>query len=592
MPLAPPSSPAEEASARAQAEILRHIENGQSFLLEAGAGAGKTHILVQTLVCLVGKHGRRLRMHHQQIACITFTNVAKDEIEVRTDRSPLIATDTIHGFCWSLIRGFQKELRSRLPAIAPCAELIEGAGDLKDRAVQYTLGHRSIDDGIISIHHDDVLHLAIELMGNEKFRRMMSDKYPFILIDEYQDANRQWIDAVTSCLVGRANGPLFGFFGDRWQKIYGDGCGTIESPHLAEITLNANFRSVPTVVDCLNRLRPELPQSVADPTDVGELCLFHTNDWPGERRTQSHWKGDLQPEDCRAAVQAVIALLGQRGWDLSPEHTKLLMLTHTALADAQGYESLPNIFKYNDAFAKKEQVHLAFFVDVLEPAFRAFTEKCYGQMLAVLGGPQMAGGSADKRSWSEAMLKLSQLRDSGTVGDVIAHLRQSRKPQLPDSVELLEQELESFDTTGAEEMPRRLCELGALHRVLYREIVALTDYHSGHSPFETKHGVKGAEFENVLAIVGRGWNQYNFDKMLTMARDINGIPASRTEAFERNRNLFYVTCSRAKRRLALLFTQELSAPAMQTLEDWFGREAIEALPIPEPDNSHSSAEGA
>lgn len=29
-----------------------------------------------------------------------------------------------------------------------------------------------------------------------------------------------------------------------------------------------------------------------------------------------------------------------------------------------------------------------------------------------------------------------------------------------------------------------------------------------------KHGVKDAEFENVLVVVGRGWNKYNFGKML------------------------------------------------------------------------------
>ena len=102
---------------------------------------------------------------------------------------------------------------------------------------------------------------------------------------------------------------------------------------------------------------------------------------------------------------------------------------------------------------------------------------------------------------------------------------------------------------------------------------------SGHSPFETKHGVKGAQFENVLVVVGRGWNRYNFNEMLELAQQGAQIPAKREAAFERNRNLFYVTCSRPKRRLAVLFTQELSDTAIQTVGNWFGGDNLEPLDL-------------
>ena len=105
----------------------------------------------------------------------------------------------------------------------------------------------------------------------------------------------------------------------------------------------------------------------------------------------------------------------------------------------------------------------------------------------------------------------------------------------------------------------------------------MTNYHNGHSPFETKHGVKGAEFENVIVVIGRGWNRYNFNEMLELALNPGTVPPNKQEAFERNRNLFYVVCSRPKTRLALLFTQKLSDGAMQTLRAWFGTGTIEAL---------------
>jgi DNA helicase-2/ATP-dependent DNA helicase PcrA len=578
--VAPPMNPAEEASERALAAVFASLEHGESFVLEAGAGAGKTYSLVKALLFLIKRDRIKFQKRHQKIACITFTNVAKDEIEARTDRTPLILCNTIHAFCWSLISGFQKQLRDRLPQMKNWPERIEEAGGLGERVVEYTLGHRGIKDDRVSIHHDDVLLLTIELMENVKFRRIMSDKYPVILIDEYQDANAGWVNSIKVHFLGQPGSPQFGFFGDHWQKIYGEGCGKIESPFLSVIGKEANFRSVSTIVDCLNRMRPELPQFVVDPNETGTVQIFHTNNWPGDRRTGQHWGGDLPPEASHAALTSVKDRLTQQGWDLSPAKTKILMLTHRGLASEQGYASLPDIFPFNDAFTDKRDVHIAFFDDNLEPASHAFIEKQYGTMFTALGGklPEIRS-QADKVRWSAAMDKLINLRTNGTVGDVIAHLRETQRPRLPDKVEQRERDLERFDRAAGEEMPRTLTELEALHAVSYQEIVALTDYLDGHSPFETKHGVKGAEFENVIVVVGRGWNRYNFNEMLELARDVGSIPANKQEAFERNRNLFYVACSRPKRRLALLFTQKLSATAMQTVQAWFGADAVEALAI-------------
>ncbi|EON4589047.1 3'-5' exonuclease [Escherichia coli] len=122
-----------------------------------------------------------------------------------------------------------------------------------------------------------------------------------------------------------------------------------------------------------------------------------------------------------------------------------------------------------------------------------------------------------------------------------------------------------------------MAELEKLHQIAYSEVKVLRHYLDGHSPFETKHGVKGAEFENVLVVVGRGWNQYNFAEMLELA-GAQVISAAKEDTYERNRNLFYVACSRPKKRLAILFTQSLSPDALATLENWFGKETI--MPAP------------
>ena len=200
-------NPAEEASNRALATVYGCLERKESFLVEAGAGAGKTYTLVKALHFLMDRYQHILPKRHQKIACITFTNVAKDEIDHRTDRSPLIYSDTIHGFCWSLISGFQRQIRKQLPPLQHWSDKIAEVGDLGERTVEYKLGYRSIDDCRVSIGHDDVLILTIGLMENVKFRRILADKFPIILIDEYQDTNADWIGSIKTLFLGQEGFP-------------------------------------------------------------------------------------------------------------------------------------------------------------------------------------------------------------------------------------------------------------------------------------------------------------------------------------------------------------------------------------------------
>lgn len=571
-------NPAEIASEQALAEVYECLKAKRSFLLEAGAGAGKTYSLVKALHFLIERDEFKLPRNHQKIACITFTNVAKDEIEARTDRNPLIYCETTHAFCWSLISRFQKQLRELLPTMKHWPEKFEEAGPIGGREVEYSLGFRSIKEDRVSIHHDDVLPLMIALMANEKFRRIVTDKYPIILIDEYQDTNADWIEAIKIWFLGQLDTPQFGFFGDHWQKIYGDGCGRIDHDALTRIGKQANFRSVPAIVDCLNKMRPELQQMVENPEGIGSIEIFHTNNWTGARETRNHWQGDLPSEVSHTVLNNVTNHLKSEGWDLSAKHTKILMLTHRVLANEQGYVSLLDVFKYNESFVKKENEFIAYFVDKLEPACTAYHDRKFGQMFAALGESIPAIQSqSDKIKWANAMDNLLKLRIEGTVGQLINHLQTTRCPRLPDALEKRQRELNSFDKNAGEEMPRSLAEYEKLRAVRYKEIISLTDYLTGYSPFETKHGVKGAEFENVIVVVGRGWNQYNFNNMLEQAQNPANIPEKSLDAYERNRNLFYVACSRPKHRLALLFTQELTDKALVTLKNWFGVDSIHAI---------------
>ncbi|WP_228564978.1 UvrD-helicase domain-containing protein [Myxococcus sp. AB036A] len=554
------------------------MEQGESFVLEAGAGAGKTYTLVKALRHLILRVGHVFSRTRRKIACITFTRVARDEIVARTDRSPLVFCETTHAFAWALMAGFQKQMRSALEGMPGWVELIAERGALGERRVEYDLGHRSFGDSTVGLHHDDVLRLFVALLEYEKFRRVLVSQYPYILIDEYQDTDSKLMAAISRHFLGRKEGPVFGFFGDHWQKIYGDGCGAIHHHALKRIGKGANFRSVPTIIDCLNRMRPELVQMAKDPAEIGEVRVFHTNTWTGQRRKGAHWGGDLPADEARRAFSAVNNVLRNNGWDFSPSKTKVLMLTHRILAHEQGYESLPEVFRYNDSFVKKENRYIEFLVDVVEPAYEAFESRRYGAMFEALN-MKMPGvkNRDDKSGWQRSMNSLGLLRGNGTVGDVIDHLRATRLPRLSDSIERREAELDRFVSHEDEGLSKDLLELRRLRKVRYAEIVSLAQYLRGFSPFETKHGVKGAEFENVVVVVGRGWNAYNFVRMLECSMSPEGISEGDRRSYEANRNLFYVACSRPRRRLAVLFTQELSDAAFRALGRWFGFDAIQAV---------------
>lgn len=566
-------SPALIAAQEAEDAIKACIVEGKSFLLEAGAGAGKTYSLVNALKGLIAERGSTLLRDGQQIACITFTNVASDTIKARIDKHPAVMCSTIHAFCWSLIKSFQPNMRELIPSLSAWAEILAESGEsVGSRKIDYELGYRGADTEALRLHHDDVIALIVELMKKPKFCEYFTARFPVVFIDEYQDTDKNFSEAIKTHFLETGHGPLVGFFGDHWQKIFTDGGGVYHAA-LTPIKKGANFRSVPAIVKCLNRMRPELTQAEKDPNAVGEVRVFHTNGWTVTREERRHWKGDLLQADAHRALEKVQAALATDGWVFQSKDTKILMLTHSNLAKEQGYDTLGEVFPRTDSYIKKEDAHIAFLVDVVEPMFAAYEAKRYGEMFTVLGTrvPAVLQHS-DKQDWAKAFDELARLRLSATVGDVIDHLKTKKRPRLTEKIEKREAELAEYAAKTGVEEDEKMERLKKLRAVPYKEIIALDRFIDDKTPFSTKHGVKGEEFENVLVVVGRGWDNYNFGNLLDWVEC--GVPKGKDAAYERTRNLFYVACSRPKTRLALLFTQQLSDSAMKTIRRWFDPSSV------------------
>lgn len=573
-------SPAEQASADALEQIRYCIDNNLCFRLEAGAGAGKTYSLIESIGYLISHQADLLLNNRQQIACITYTNVAKDEIKDRTDHNPVIFSDTIHSFCWKILQPYQVKLRECIPELdEKWKQRIASSLGINNQIVKYDLGFPSINEKEITLHHDDVVSLMSLMLSYPKFQKQLRSKFPIIFIDEYQDTDRNLMESIIANLIDNDSGVMVGFFGDHWQKIYGkSACGLISSikGKIIEIGKKANFRSDKNIVQCLNRMRPDLPQAESNPNSEGVIKVFHSNNWSGVRRDGKgggHWKGDLPESDVRDYISKIKAQMIKDGWDLSPEKTKILFLTNNNIASEQGFKNLANYFFYTDDYLKKNDKYIKFFLEVVEPALFAYEHKQYGELLQIKkGNYSQLKCQSDKTTWLKSLDRALQIKSTGTIGDMLDLLMETNIPQISSKVKDSEIKLKNLVLQPPEGLDEAksifVSKLSKFHSISYQELSCLGAYIDDKTPFSTQHGVKGAQFDNVLVICGRGWNQYNWNQMLEWMD--GSYPADKQDTFERNRNLFYVSCSRAKHNLTLLFTQELSQQSITVLENIFG----------------------
>jgi DNA helicase-2/ATP-dependent DNA helicase PcrA len=564
------------AAQKAQERLEAALADGRNFRLEAGAGAGKTYSLVAALKKIIAEKGPALVHAGQQIACITYTEVARKEIAQEIEEHPAILVNTIHGFGWAFISRFQKQLRELVKAQESRQEAIKAAGGVHDQTVEYSLGFFEIDEERITLHHDDIPRFLAALLSKTKLQRIFRSLYPILFIDEYQDTDPLVMTALSENFFSTSKGPIIGLFGDHWQTIYRKDYQLADFPNVEGIDKGSNFRSVPVIVNVLNQLRPGLKQEVDDETAKGEARFFHCNAYSGPRVDASSGKQELPAEVSADFIARLRVQLIKEGWDFDPQKTKVLLLTHNAIAAERGYPNLAAIFQHKEAFSKKEDATIAFLADVVEPVCQAYVAGRTGEMFHLLGGAPTIRKPADKAEWRAQMDHLLKLRAEGTIGDVLDLLKNTKRPRIVDRVAKREGEIGRLGpepTDGEAKSLRRHLQLRA---VAYKELVALVEFINGFTPLATQHSVKGAQFENVLVILSAGWNHYNWPRFLEYLHT-GKVPERDQAGFHRARNLFYVAVSRPERRLAVLATQSLSDKALAAAEKLFG--TVNVLPL-------------
>ncbi len=546
-------------------EIQDCFNTNTSFILDAGAGSGKTWTLIESLRYSLKMNSEDFKKKNKRIACITYTNVAKNEIIERTEKNELIFVGTIHDFLWHQIKKFQKELKIKfielinerlekqqeiLDSCTPRA--VKKRENATERISKYQAAITVLNSSNISITYDNILNYSEGKFSHDeliiiaekifssypRIRKITTDSFPIILVDEYQDTQKETVMILLDYLLDLPN-IIIGFFGDKMQQIYETGIGQIpETYHLRRITKNDNYRCSIKVIELLNKIRNDIQQIPSGNNLDGSAVFYNISN----------------SENLDAFVQRELII--NHSWVDSK--TKRLYLTHNLIASKNNFASLFNLYKTRrDCLIKNEDNRgLCPFVDYLfdvEQIYREFTSKRIQSFLKLI--QYKITSFESKHNLIEIMSNISNLRNSCTIGEYIDYV--SENNILSYSQRMAEYDLE--DETKKEHYDE-------LMKINFIEFVRLYDTQLDNSAYSTKHGTKGAEYENVLVIIDdTAWRNYDFNAYFSKLTD-------NPENFRRTENLFYVICSRTIRNLAVVCLSGLSPEAIANIKVLFGVE--------------------
>ncbi len=599
----------------ADLEIKECIDNSQNFAVVAGAGSGKTGSLIKALSYVRNKYGKSLRATNQQVACITYTNVAVENIKRRTDLDELFAVSTIHGFLWSLVENYQSDIRNTLRDKLIPKHIAKKQGEdkggrskvaqkareqvarlqsnlenihLVDKFIYDDSGRRDYSTG--SLSHDDVIDLAsMMILRWPNLQKVIGQKFPYIFIDEAQDTFGNVMEALNQ-IASDEGLPVIGYFGDPMQQIYENRAGKFEGP-TGYRTINKveNYRCSTEVIGLLNAIRPDLQQSSGTNNLTGsvEIRLIQAEAGVGERNTYS----DKQRLETLKQFDAALEHFQWTQFD----KVKRLFLTRQMIAHRLGFTKLNQLLtgKYasqttqND-FKEGEHFALKPFVDVLIPLIEAheindhaaITQllRQYSPLLDPEGNSKTLAIKIVTDKAQSAINTLVAMWPSETIKDILIkagenelinlserlaeHLK--RKPRL-DDYDDVEHGLEKGDWL-----------IDELLTYATHELVAYRKFILDLTPYSTQHGVKGDEFEKVLVVFDdteANWNIYSYKRLLTPSTE--GKEPTEGQK-QKSLNLAYVCFSRAMKDLRIiLFTENPTAARQELLnKKWFRDDQI------------------
>jgi len=268
------------------------------LLIVAGAGSGKTRVIVHRLAYILG---RELAAPHEVVA-VTFTNKAAGEMKERVER--LVGADrggaqvsTFHSYCLRLLRryadrlGFGRDFliydeADQTALLKDCLRVLQiddkafpprlfrhrisSAKSLGLDAAAFERARESIQDDLVAkvyslyqdrlkacdaMDFDDLIGHVLLLLGKDPdLARQVAAGVRYLMVDEYQDTNRpqyrliRHLAAVHGnvCAVGDPDQSIYRF---RFAEIGNILSFAEDFPGTRTIKLEQNYRSTGSILE-------------------------------------------------------------------------------------------------------------------------------------------------------------------------------------------------------------------------------------------------------------------------------------------------------------------------------------------------------
>jgi ATP-dependent DNA helicase UvrD/PcrA len=573
------------------------------FTMISGAGSRKTTSLVKTLAHIVETRGGELRRHGQQVACITYTEVAAWEIYADLAETPLAHVSTIHSFLWTIIKPFQNDIRAwvandirrvideeRATAATRQGLAKQRAEDRAERYESALTELPSVKDfrygtgrdyaqGLLG--HSEVLKMVPNLILEKPLlAKLVAKRFPFVLVDESQDTFAEVVSALRHIADKQPNFAL-GFFGDPMQKIYTTGVGAIPVPEgpsgWSALAKPENFRSSVRVLELINAIRA----SAGDPL-VQESGLAESDRRDGELTFVVLPTSENRSASLRHTLQWLRDRSAIGAWDDRgglPSH-KILVIAHRMAARRLGFDGLYDGFHASrtlrGAFDEGTAWPLTVFRESIFPLVEAAGSARH-QLIPLLmkGNPTLRdrtispGETKDLLAvLSKAVSSLAAVVHTGGPGSVGEALRIADSERIVELDARLRDALhEPVDAVyEALDEDQRMA-LSAYLQCDVREVHAYMTYLEADSPYSTQQGIKGAEFPDVLVVLDDeegNYSLFSYDKLLKLkplsGTDLDNAARGADTVLARTWRLFYVCASRARRALAIvLYASDVAA---------------------------------
>lgn len=611
-----------------------NLEKPKSFFLYAGAGSGKTRSLVAAIRAVCRKQGRQLSLSGQKIGVITYTNAACDEIKQRLEFDPRVEVSTIHSFAWSLIAGYNSDIRQWLATelLQDVAELEEaqakgraGSKAAADRAhlIESKLRRHSRLNAIVrfvysptgdnrsydALSHAEVIALTSDFLDQKpSLRRLLVTRFPILLIDESQDTSCKLMEALLKTQAAHREVFCLGLFGDMMQRIYADG-----KDHLAEAIpedwarprKRMNHRCPTRVIEFINRIRKEEDGEEQIPRSDAGTGVVHLFIVP-------------QATIDKKAVEATIAtkmaeITSDQNWTKESESIKKLALEHLMSARRFGFEAffepLYSVERIRTSFLQGINAGIGLFTREIFPLVTALRASDHFAAAAIVrrnspllerkaleaAGDKQADVLSKAKAACDGLLALLSADEQPSARLVLRYVAETRLFTIPDVLmpfatadkDMIEGNFER--ETGEDEMIDLKSEFGGWRQALdapFDQIEKYDHYVRGISQFDTHQGVKGLEFPRVMVIVSdeesRGF-MFAYDKLFGVKEksqtDLQNEAIGKETTIDRTRRLFYVTCSRTEESLAIVYYAADPARARDAIiaKGWFEPEEIDLV---------------